>query len=153
MDGYQMFACMSGSFAIMCDMAEVDSVWEMNGGLNVRLKQLAYDEDADIVIRRNDFRSDGITTKEQFLDAYIQSMFIEEGAAAPQIYDMGGGTMQFQGITSTYNEDGVEFSMYLFAADDGKGNIYTIYFDTWPEDAQYYSMVLSGLFATLTPFG
>jgi len=150
MDGFQIFMSYNAGFGIMCNMQLVDSVWEVDGGMHVRLKALADDEDCDIVIRKNDFRSDGITTKEQFLEAYIDSM-IESGAARPQIYDLGGGTLQFKGITENYNEEGVEFSMYLFAADDGSGNIYTIYFDAWPEEVNLYTEVVNGLFATLTP--
>ena len=35
--------------------------------------------------------------------------------------------------------------------DDGSGNIYTIYFDAWPEEVNLYTEVVNGLFATLTP--
>ena len=150
MDGYQVFSSYNAGVAIMCNMALVDSVWDLNGGMHVRLQALADDEDCDIVIQRNDFRSEGVSTKEEFLQAYIADM-VAGGASAPQIYEMGGGVLQFKGITENYTEEDLQFSMYLFAADDGNGNIYTIYFDCFPEEADLYSEVVNGLFATLTP--
>ena len=150
MDGYEFFSSANAGFAIMCNTSLVDSVWDQNGGMHVRLKALADDDSCDIVIQRNDFRSEGISTKEDFLQAYIADM-VAEGAAAPPIYEMGGGVLQFKGITETYTEEDMQFAMYLFAADDGNGNIYTIYFDCLPEEADYYSEVVNGLFATLTP--
>ena len=150
MEGYQFFSSGNAGVAIMCNMNLVDSVWEINNGMHVRLQALADDPDCDIVIQRNDFRSEGISTKEEFLQAYIAEM-VSEGSTAPQIYEMGGGVLQFKGITENYTEEDIEFSMYLFAADDGSGNVYTIYFDCFPEEVDYYSEVVNGLFATLTP--
>ena len=148
MENYQMVTTSSG-FGFMVDTTLVQSWKEIDGGVDIRLKRFANDEDADITVMKNDFSSEGITTAEQFLQAYVQEM-VSEGAAAPEIYDMGGGFMQFKGITSTYTIEEDTYAMYLFAADDGKGNVYTIYFENTPDTADTYSPVVNGLFATMT---
>ena len=147
-ENYQMVTSSAG-FGLMVDTTLVQSWKEINGGLDIRLKQFANDEDADITVMKNDFTGDGIHTGEQFLQAYIQEM-VSEGAAAPEIYDMGGGFLQFKGITSTYTVEEDTYAMYLFAADNGKGNVYTIYFENTPEAADAYTEVVNGIFATLT---
>ena len=131
----------------MVDTTLVANVTEIQDGFHIRLKAYADDEDADITVKRNNFSSEGITTADQFLEAYIADM-VSEGAARPQIYDMGGAYVMFKGITSTYTDEDFELAMYLFAADDGKGNVYTIYFENYPELIDGYTLVINGLFAT-----
>ena len=150
-ENYTVYQSDSGHFAVMVDMTLVQTVLQAENGLDVRLKKFADDDTADVNVRRHSFSSEGITTADQFLNAYIEEM-VSEGAARPQIYDMGGGTLRFRGITSTYTDEILgQMAMYLFAADDGKGNIYTIYFENFAEDADAYTDVVNGLFVTLTP--
>ena len=151
MENYQLVNTSLG-FAFMVDTTLVQSWEEKEGGVNVRLKQFANDADADITIMKNDFTGEGISTAQQFLEAYIQEM-VKEGAEAPQIYDMGGGYLQFKGITSTYTVEEQVYAMYLFAGDNGQGTIYTIYFENTPETVDAYSPVVNGIFATLSETG
>ena len=151
MENYQLVNTSLG-FAFMVDTTLVQSWEEKDGGVNVRLKQFANDADADITIMKNDFTGEGISTAQQFLEAYIQEM-VKEGAEAPQIYDMGGGYLQFKGITSTYTVEEQVYAMYLFAGDNGQGTIYTIYFENTPETVDAYSPVVNGIFATLSETG
>ena len=146
-----MFTSDSGHFAVMVDTTLVQTVLQAQDGLDVRLKAFADDDTADVNVRCHNLSSEGITTADQFLKAYADEM-VANGAARPQIYDMGGGTLFFKGITSTYNDEILgEMAMYLFAANDNKGNIYTIYFENYAKDADAYTNVVNGLFASLTP--
>jgi len=150
-ENFSMFTSDSGHFAIMVDTTLVQTVLQAQDGLDVRLKAFADDDTADVNVRCHNLSSEGITTADQFLKAYADEM-VANGAARPQIYDMGGGTLFFKGITSTYNDEILgEMAMYLFAANDNKGNIYTIYFENYAEDADAYTNVVNGLFASLTP--
>ena len=146
-DDYQIYTSQSGGFAFMVDKTLVSSVTEITDGFHIRLKAYADDEDADITVKKNNLSSEGITTADQFLEAYISEM-VAQGAARPQIYDMGGGYVMFKGITSTYTDDDFQLVMYLFAADDGKGNVYTIYFENFPELVDGYTLIVNGIFAT-----
>jgi len=138
-----LYGSSNASFLFVCDPEEVTG-YEPDEDKLV-LSVAAYDggEDGSIVIKKNDFHSEGVSTANGFLKEYTASVGLSEDLITDYEY---GGRYGFQYIQASYTGDGGEdMTLFLLACEDSAGCIYTILADDLTERMEDYDYIISDM--------
>lgn len=134
---YSLCGKQDGSFQFVVDTELVNAASPIEKGctVNVNLEDSAQHT---ITVQKNNYSANGITTLDQFMQYYAQSI----GLSASSVRDYEGGRYNFKYILETYNSNGITKAIYAVACADSRGNIYTIYAEDEEENMDDYDVVI-----------